>query len=57
MAALSGGSVDVVRILREAAAIADDTMRLGFLQNIPVHREIVETWAASRQTGSDADAS
>jgi ATP/maltotriose-dependent transcriptional regulator MalT len=39
----------------QAAAIADDTMRQSFLQNIPVHREIVETWAAWRQMESDAD--
>jgi class 3 adenylate cyclase/tetratricopeptide (TPR) repeat protein len=39
----------------QAAAIADDKMRQDFLQNIPVHREIVETWAAWQQMESDAD--
>jgi hypothetical protein len=41
----------------QAAAIADDAIRLRFLQNVPVHREIVEAWTAWRQTELDASAS
>jgi ATP/maltotriose-dependent transcriptional regulator MalT len=41
----------------QAAAIADDAIRLRFLQNVPVHREIVEAWTAWRQKELDASAS
>jgi tetratricopeptide (TPR) repeat protein len=33
-----------------AMAIADAALRQGFLQNIPVHREIVAAWAVWQQT-------
>jgi tetratricopeptide (TPR) repeat protein len=39
----------------QVAAIADDTMRQDFLQNIPVHREIVEIWTDWQQRKPDAD--
>ena len=39
-------------LMAQAAAIADPALRLGFLQNIPHHREIVAAWARLSEAGS-----